>query len=269
MPHRVNPLRGGKPAEMSAGDGFVFEQAAASVESTLAELRSALERARLNEARSRTFLADAAHHLRNPIAGIRACSEALLRGPDAAARDRLLAEIVRETSHLSRVVDRLLQIARLEQGEPLWFETHDIRALCQDEIERAESLAPQLSIVMTADNTVPLALDPRAVCQCVGIILDNARRHSTSRIDVSVVSGDGEVAVHVRDDGPGLLEGAENQAFEPFVSLDGDGGSGLGLTLARSLARAHGGDLTYEDGAFVLRVSDGAGSYKYGWAGLE
>jgi signal transduction histidine kinase len=56
------------------------------------------------------------------------------------------------------------------------------------------------------------------------------------------------------DDGPGLPERVAERAFDPFVVLDGHGGSGLGLAIARGIARAHGGDLTYEDGRFVLRL---------------
>jgi len=62
---------------------------------------------------------------------------------------------------------------------------------------------------------------------------------------------EGVVEVRVRDDGPGIAAAAVEQAFERFISLDGHGGSGLGLAIARDLARAHGGDLTY-DGGFVL-----------------
>jgi len=221
-------------------------------------LESALIGAARPERGNITFLADAAHQLRNPVAGVRACAECLLRGPDAAGRDRLLAEIARETSHLSRLVDRLLQIARLEQGEPLRFEPYDLRVLCEDEVERAGSLAPHLSIVLAAEGPMELALDPWAIRQCLGALLENARRHAVRRITVSVCRDGGTVSLSVRDDGPGLPDGAEADVFEPFVSLDGMGGFGLGLTLARMLARAHRGDLTYEDGAFVVRVADGA-----------
>jgi signal transduction histidine kinase len=64
----------------------------------------------------------------------------------------------------------------------------------------------------------------------------------------------GVLVISVHDDGPGLPEGARSAVFERFVSLDGHGGSGLGLPIARGLAEAQGGTLDYEDGSFVMRL---------------
>jgi signal transduction histidine kinase len=121
-------------------------------------------------------------------------------------------------------------------------------------VERAESLAPHLSIVISVEEPPLLNVDAEAVREILGNLLENARRHAVGRIDASVVQGDDTVSVYVCDDGPGLADGVEAEAFEPFVSLDGKGGSGLGLSLSKALARAHGGDLTYEDRSFVVRL---------------
>ncbi len=109
---------------------------------------------------------------------------------------------------------------------------------------------------MTAGESVLVELDPQGFREIVGNLLDNARRHAVSRIEVSVDKGGDAVLVRVCDDGRGLPPGAESRAFEPFVSLDGQGGSGLGLAVSEILAQAHGGTLTYEGGAFVLRLPD-------------
>ena len=74
------------------------------------------------------------------------------------------------------------------------------------------------------------------------------------RIDVVLSCGGGAARIVVRDDGPGLPAVDHERPFEPFVSLDGHGGSGLGLPIARRIAQVHGGDLAYEDGAFVLVI---------------
>ena len=71
---------------------------------------------------------------------------------------------------------------------------------------------------------------------------------------MSVQATDGGVELRVHDDGPGLPPDRAEAAFARFVSLDNRGGSGLGLAIGRELARTHGGDLTYDDGAFVLRL---------------
>ncbi|MDQ3895957.1 MAG: PAS domain S-box protein [Actinomycetota bacterium] len=226
----------------------------AELDRTLAALESALDEAHRSEARSRAFLSDAAHHLRNPVAGIRACAETLLRGVDPAGRERLLGEVARQTSHVGRLVDRLLRIARLEQGERLVFERYDLVSLCQDEVERTQSLAPHLEILLRADDPLHVDLDVRAVREILGNVLENARRHAVRGIDVSVAERDGTAYVRVIDDGAGLPAGKEAQAFEAFATLDGTGGSGLGLAVSQALARAHGGDLVYEDRAFVLRL---------------
>lgn len=85
-------------------------------------------------------------------------------------------------------------------------------------------------------------------------LLDNARRHAHSRIDVVITPGRDRIELRVADDGPGVPVELTERVFGRFVSLDGLGGSGLGLPIARDLARACGGDLTYEDGGFVLHL---------------
>lgn len=226
---------------------------AITLDATLSALETALDEARASEARSRRFLADAAHQLRTPMAGIRACAETLLRGPAPSERDHLLADMVRETTRASRLMASLLQMARMDQGEALAPVTCDLAALCRDEAERARLLAPDLDMAVHANGPAPLDLDPNAAREIVANLLDNARRHARSRVDVVVGDAAGGVEVRVADDGDGVPAGMEEQVFEPFVSLDGRGGSGLGLAIARGLANASGGDLSYEEGAFVLR----------------
>lgn len=227
---------------------------ASTLDSTLVALETALEEARASEALSRRFLADAAHQLRTPMAGIRACAETLLRGPPPSERDRLLADLVRETSRASRLMTSLLKMARLDQGEELALAGCDLAELCRDEADRARVLAPELEISVEAGLDEPPELDANAVREVVANLLDNARRHAARRISVDIARHGDLVELRVSDDGPGVPEGMEERIFERFVSLDSRKGSGLGLPIARGLARAHGGDLVYEAGAFVLRV---------------
>ncbi len=227
---------------------------ASALESTLAALESALGEARQAEERSRRFLADASHQLRTPIAGIRALAETLLRGTTAEDRDRLMADLVRETSRAGRLLASLLQLARLDQGRELVAEPVDLVALCESELDRQRALAPDLDIVLRTDHLPedPPEVDPHAVKEIVANLLDNARRHASSRMELTVGMADGQVEIRVADDGPGVDEAMTERIFERFVSLDGRGGSGLGLPIARALARSHGGDLFYRDRRFVL-----------------
>ena len=227
---------------------------AATLNSMIGALETALDDARASEDLSRRFLADAAHQLRTPIAGIRACAETLLRGTTAEQRDRLLADVVRETARASRLMTSLLRLARLDRGEVLSARPSDIVALCESEAERARLLAPDLDISVHVLDAPPrgLRLDPGAVQEILANLLDNARRHAATRVDVMIRDTGGRVEVGVTDDGPGVPPTAVDRIFERFVSVDGRGGSGLGLPIARELARAHHGDLIYRGKVFVL-----------------
>ena len=221
----------------------------------LAELEATLSECRAEQASCRRFVADAAHQLRTPLTGIHASAEALLRGAPPALRDTLLANVVRETSRSAHLISDLLKLARLDEGEPLHTAPLDLVGVCRDEISRAWSLAPQLDIVLRAPGLDwRLEADGQAVREILANLLDNARRHAHSQIEVVLDAVDDSVEVRVADDGPGVAADMVERIFQRFVTLDGLGGSGLGLAIARDLARAHGGDLGYQEGAFVLRL---------------
>jgi PAS domain S-box-containing protein len=225
-----------------------------TLDNTVEALAKAADEARQAEAVTRQFLADVAHQIRGPVARMRSCAETLLRGPKAEERDRLLAHMVRETSRAGRLVTSLLTIARLDQGLALVPERCDLVALCTDEAERAGGLAPHLEVGVTVTGVGDQGreFDVSAVREIMANLLDNARRHARHRIEVGVGCRDDIVEIRVLDDGPGLADDLVERAFERFATLDGKGGSGLGLPIARGLARAQGGDLSYEERAFVL-----------------
>lgn len=228
---------------------------AETLDASLMALQSALDDARASEETTRRFLDDAAHQLRTPMAGIRACAETLLRGAAPDDADRLLVTMVRETSHAARLISTLLQMARLDQGLPTQREPVDLVATCAQEVERLSLLSPDLTVVLSAQQAPPgpLLLDLAACEELLSNLGDNARRHAGSRIEICI-AGDGDrVRVVLADDGPGVPVAEQERVFDRFVSLDGAGGSGLGLPIARSLARAMGGDLRYEHG-FVLEL---------------
>lgn len=256
----VSPIRDreGRIIGASFIDRHIAEhEAVATVQAAVPERSElALVEALQAHARSRRFLADAAHQLRTPVAGIRVAAENLLRGTQPPDTDLLLADLVRETIRAGRLVDSLLRVAHLDEGEELTPVPTDLVDLCANEADRAWSLAPHLDIVLRADPppTGPRDVDADAVREIVANLLDNARRFAVERIEVLLVDGPSQVEIRVSDDGPGLSPGDEERVFERFVSLDGRGGAGLGLAIARQLARAHGGELLYGGRAFVLRL---------------
>jgi PAS domain S-box-containing protein len=231
---------------------------AAQLDGTLGALESALYESQASEVASRRFFDDAAHQLRAPITGIRACAETLMRGwADAEEEHRLLGAVVREASRAGRLMTGLLQMARLNEGNELVREPCDLVSVCQDEADRIFYVAPHLDVVVVEHGSPPTLrpeLDRHALGELLANLLDNAGRHARSRIDLAIRWEKGRVELWVLDDGPGLVPGTADSVFDRFVSADGKGGSGLGLPIARALARAHGGDLTYEDDAFVVRL---------------
>ena len=256
----ISPVhdRHGRVVAASAISRDVTEQRwmAQTLDQTLTALQAALDEARASEETTRRFLGDAAHQLRTPMAGIRACAETLLRGADAADADRLLATMVRETSRAARLISSLLRMARLEQGElGAPAEPVDVVALCSAEVERLRMLSPDLHVELQAAPAARdlLMLDGAGLQEILGNLGDNARRHARSCIRLLVDLQAGQLRVEVHDDGPGVPEGRREEVFERFVSLDGRGGSGLGLPIARGLAQAAGGDLAYDRG-FVLTL---------------
>jgi signal transduction histidine kinase len=229
----------------------------AAVVVMFAVLRHALLRATRAEQRSRRFLADAAHQLRTPIAGLQASAETLLMGPHTTDQETMLLNIARQGSRAGRLVGGLLQLSRLDQGEAGVVRPVDVSALCADEVESARRLcSPSVAITLDAKAapTAPVVIDPEATREALSNLLDNARRHARTQIDVRLGGVPGQLTIAVADDGPGLDPSIADTAFERFASYDGQGGSGLGLAIARGFVERQGGELTYRDGVFVIRL---------------
>ncbi len=125
-------------------------QLAASFDRMLDQLEATNADLQRSEERSRRFLADAAHQLRTPIAGIRASVESLLSEDDPVIQDRLLGNVLRQTGRASRLLAKLLQLARLDRGRPPERAPTDVVALVADEVQRTRDLAPELTVELSA-----------------------------------------------------------------------------------------------------------------------
>lgn len=218
-------------------------------------LEGALGEARASDEASRRFLADAAHQIRTPIAGIRASVAALMRTTDERDRERLLDNLAVEAQRTSRLLGSLLRVAKLDQHQEPNLQPTNLLNIIRSEIDRRRQLSTSLTYTLTAPDgdSAQLLGNPDALEEAISNLLDNAARHAERTVRVDVAVADNDIAVAVRDDGPGVPPHLHERIFERFVSLDGDG-SGLGLPIARGIAENHGGTLEFHDGAFLLRL---------------
>jgi two-component system, OmpR family, sensor kinase len=231
-------------------------QTAQAFDEMLDELEGAETRAQQAEERTRAFLADAAHELRTPIAGVQAAAETLLHHDDQLDRDErqhLQALLVREAERAGALITDLLTAARLDAGIDLDLAPVSLRTLVNGEIDRVRLLHPEATVTMSGPEVIAHA-DAAKVSSILRNVIDNAMRAAGPQGSVHVVlrEQDQFAIAEVWDSGPGVPPSERERIFQRLVRLDhgraGDaGGSGLGLAIARGFARAHGGDLTCEE----------------------
>ncbi|MFI5592065.1 sensor histidine kinase [Amycolatopsis sp. NPDC051758] len=244
----VSGGRGGRLAPERTGTEL--GRAAAAFDSALDALEGAERAAQASEHRTRQFVADAAHELRTPLAGVQAAAEALVQQPPDAPveqRERLQLLVVRESQRAGRLVADLLDLARLDAGADLERVPVALLALAHAQADQVRLTAPEVAVEVRGPDTRVLG-DPARLTQILANLAGNAVRamagHGTLTLEVTA---DGMV---VTDTGPGVPGPDRERIFDRLVRLDtarGDGGgSGLGLPIARGFARAHGGDLWCE-----------------------
>ena len=226
-------------------------QMAASFDAMVDSLEEAAAQATRSEAAMRRFLADASHELRTPVAALQATAETLLREqPDRPRRDELEAELARGTERLGRLVDDLLNLARLQANEPLRSETVDLAQLSETLVTETRLRTPARIEIAHAGPTVVVG-DPDALSRVLRNLVDNAVRAGggDGRILVELQRSPTRVRATVSDDGPGVPPDERERIFEGFVRLNGSSsaGTGLGLAIARAIARQHHGTVTCDD----------------------
>ncbi len=231
-------------------------QTAQAFDEMLDELEGAEARAQQAEERTRAFLADAAHELRTPIAGVQAAAETLLHHDDQLdheERQHLQVLLVREAERAGALISNLLTAARLDAGIDLDLAPVSLRTLVHSEIDRVRLVHPEATVTMSGPEVVARA-DAAKVSSILRNVIDNAMRAAGPQGQVHVVvrEHDQFAIAEIWDSGPGVPPSERERIFERLVRLDHGrandaGGSGLGLAIARGFARAHGGDLTCED----------------------
>jgi len=218
------------------------------------------QRERALEASRRELVAWVSHDLRTPLAGLRAMAEALEDGV-AADPDRYHKQIALEVERLSRMVDDLFELSRIQAGSLVVEQAPlDLRDVVHGAVlggqARARAAATDLSLD-AGDAPVVVTGDARSLARAVGNLLDNAIRYGGTEgaIRVSLTLADpsappGSAVVRVEDSCGGIPEPDLARLFEPgwratpSRTPSDDGGAGLGTAIARGIALAHGGDVT-------------------------
>ncbi|MEW1839111.1 HAMP domain-containing sensor histidine kinase [Nonomuraea angiospora] len=257
-------------AEITAGGGGMRLPVSENVDDeirTLAQtgnqmlerLESAMRKQAEAVEQQRRFAGDASHDLRSPITAMRTQVEEALLAPEdtdwRATGEALLSSLDR----LQAIVVDLLTLTKLDAGAPSSREPVDLCELVAAETGRPRSK----SVITTLQPGVAVTGDRLQLARLLTNLLDNAERHAESQILVTVRQQDHQAVLEVLDDGAGIEPGQRETVFQRFTRLDAArnrdaGGTGLGLPIAREIARAHGGTLAIEDserGArFVLRL---------------
>jgi signal transduction histidine kinase len=265
LDNKVESLSGGADAYLT--QPFQSAELIATVKSLLRlrtaelELRTVAEQLLEADRRKDEFLAMLAHELRNPLAAISASLPLMTRRvPEDIAEQRAREVLSRQTQHLSRMVDDLLDVARVTQGKiALKTDRLDLRALLERAVDNARQTksGPRHQILECTLPSTPVlvSVDPTRLEQVLMNLLDNASKYTPDggRIQVWLHAQDGghgpAAHVVVRDNGAGITPEVLPKIFALFMQADVPiarslGGLGVGLTMAQTLVSLHGGTIT-------------------------
>ncbi|MFF7774899.1 ATP-binding protein [Streptomyces tanashiensis] len=226
------------------------------------------------EARTRRFFADAGHELRTPLVGIKGYTDLYRMGalPTREDVDQTMTRIAAESERLTRLVEEMFLLARLDEGaamdqEPtlaLDLAPMDLRTLAADALHDVRALDATRPVTLTGPGggkpaTAPAVADEARLRQVVTNLIGNAVTHTPPGTPVRIGVGTvGDRAVlEVADEGPGLTPAERDRVFDRFYRTDESrarttGGSGLGLAIAQALVTAH-------DGRLILDTAPGRG----------
>ncbi|XKH55539.1 HAMP domain-containing histidine kinase [Citricoccus nitrophenolicus] len=231
----------------------------------------AIEQRNRSEQRLRTFVADASHELRTPLAAVRGYAEMIRLTEPLTDRGReSVARVLNQADRMGSLVEDLLLLARLDAGREHRRDEVDLGELVVDAVTDATAAGPDHHwTVDVPEEPVTVLGDRQQLAQLVANLLSNARKHTPARTTVRVrLEDDGTAAVvrprdrtadgsartsrlTVEDDGPGVSPELLPGLFDRFVRGDTarttrEGSTGLGLSIVRSVARAHGGEAIVE-----------------------
>lgn len=246
---------------------------ASSFNEMVSQIEQSIEAHQVSERRARRFISDASHELRTPLTSLRGFTEVLLRGAkdDPETLQRVLKSMKHETERMTRLVNDLLTLARLDEGRPLQTERLDLLALAIEAVEQAKILAGaerKVILDLATEEQLTVVGDSGRLSQMLLILFDNAIKYGRpapeGEITLCLEKQDRNALLHMIDNGKGISPDDLPHIFNRFYRgrvLSSSGkpieGAGLGLSIARTIVRAHKGDITMqsEPGRTVFSVS--------------
>ena len=206
------------------------------------------------------FTAELSHEIRTPLARISATAELMLRRDRAPEEYRAALDAIHTNAgEMTRTVETLVAAARQEAGLVAW--TSDVRSVASVAVDNARIAEPSLDVRFdTPSEPVPVSVEPDLLERMLQPIVANAVDHAREMVSVTVQRAEHTATVAVTDDGPGVPADERDRIFEPGARgrAARPGGAGLGLSLARRLARSAGGDVVASPdpggGRFVLQL---------------
>ncbi len=257
-----------------------LEQKSAELETASAELRRVNERLQELDRLKDEFISTVTHELRTPLTSIRAFSEILLSNPDMepAQRSEFLGIVVKESERLTRLINEVLDLAKLDSGRVDWrMEQIDLQALLQDALNATRQLFHDRQVTLQeslGDGPVIVSGDYDRLTQVVINLLSNAVKFSPESegcVTIRLLDGDDNVRVEVEDNGAGIPKDQQLLIFEKFHQVSDrragkPKGTGLGLAISERIIERHGGRIWVESepghgATFKIELPAGKAAY--------
>jgi two-component system sensor histidine kinase TctE len=236
-------LRARKPDDLSPIDERLAPSEIGPLITAMNDLLSRLEATLLAQKR---FVADAAHQLKTPLAGLRTQAELAMRGEPQANTQASLEQIIAGTTRATRLVNQLLLMANAENPNTMEMMPLDLTQLAQEHVHKWVHVALQKDIDLGfdgADKPIRIKGQSLLLGEALNNLIDNAIRYTPAhgQITVSLVEQSGFVILSVEDSGPGIAPEERGRVFDRFYRVLGSGvdGSGLGLAIVKEIALRH------------------------------
>ena len=249
-PLKAFTARIGQITEENLSERIPVEGAAAELKPLASSFNAMMERIDESFARQKQFLSDASHELRTPTTIIKSfCDITLSRERSAAEYREAMARIGNTVDRMCAIINRILVISRFD-SKAIRFKPArlDLMAVMAEVVRLMEAPAAKIGVTVgVSGESVIIKGDREGLAEVFTNLVENAVKYNRpdGRVDISVASGKGEATVVISDTGIGIPPGELKRIFDRFYRVDasrgGTAGSGLGLSIVRSIVEAHGG----------------------------